>query len=79
MDQNVQFIITVGTVIGMFLWLRNDINRLDSEIGSLRTEITSVRSEMTSLRNEITSIRESFAWVRGRMGYSETPPQDKEL
>ncbi len=78
MDQNVQFIITVGTVIGVFLWLRNDINRLDTEIGSLRTEITSVRNEVTSLRNEVTSVRESLAWLRGRMGYSEAPPQDKE-
>ena len=91
-DQNIQFIITVGTVIGVFLWLRNDINRLDGEIGSLRGEISSVRGEIssirgeissvrdqvTSLRSETTSIRESLAWMRGHMGYIETSAQDKE-
>ncbi len=64
MDQNVQFVITVGTVIGVFLWLRNDINRLDGEISSLRDDVT-------SLRNEVTSVRETLAWMRGKMGYSE--------
>ncbi len=64
MDQNVQFVITVGTVIGVFLWLRNDINRLDGEISSLRDDVT-------SLRNEVTSVRETLAWMRGRMGHSE--------
>ena len=70
MDQNVQFVITVGTVIGVFLWLRNDINRLDNEISSLRESVTSLQSDMTS-------VRESIAWMRGRMGYSETNPQDE--
>ena len=71
MDQNLQFFITVGTVIAVFLWLRNDINRLDGEITSLRTEVRSVR-------NEVTNIRESIAWVRGRMVYSEPVISEKE-
>ena len=49
MDQNVQFVITVGTVIGVFLWLRNDINRLDGEISSLREDVTSMTNELTSV------------------------------
>lgn len=70
MDQNVQFVIIVSTVIGVFLWLRNDINRLDNEISSLRESVTSLQSDMTS-------VRESIAWMRGRMGYSESPPQEE--
>lgn len=70
MDQNVQFVITVGTVIGVFLWLRNDINRLDGEISSLREDVT-------SMKNELTSVRESLAWLRGRMGYSEATGQEE--
>ncbi|MCY4070057.1 MAG: hypothetical protein OXG60_02040 [Chloroflexi bacterium] len=71
MDQNVQFVITVGTVIGVFLWLRNDINRLDGEISSLRDDVV-------TLRNEMTSVRESLSWLRGRMGYSEPSPQEAD-
>lgn len=70
-DQNVQFVITVGTVIGVFLWLRNDINRLDGEISSLRDDVV-------TLRNEMTSVRESLSWLRGRMGYSEPSPQEAD-
>ncbi len=70
MDQNVQFVIIVSTVLGVFLWLRNDINRLDNEISSLRESVTSLQSDMTS-------VRESIAWMRGRMGYFEATPQDE--
>ena len=93
MDQNAQFFITVGTVIAVFLWLRNDMNRLDAKIdrvydalksdnGQLRTELTSVREslgfDITSVRTEVGSIRESLGWMRGRMGYSEPDAADKE-
>ena len=70
MDQNVQFVLTVGTVIGVFLWLRNDINRLDGEISSLRDDVS-------SMRNELTSVRETLAWMRGRMGYSEATGKEE--
>ena len=79
MEQNLQFFITVGTVIAVFLWLRNDINRLDAKIDrvndSLIGELNSVRDEVASLRGEVASIRESLAWLRGRMGYGEPPPR----
>jgi len=80
LDPNAQFLITVGTVIAVFLWLRNDINRLDAKIDrvndSLKGEINSVRGEVASLRGEVASIRENLAWLRGRMGYGDANPDD---
>lgn len=62
MDQNTQFIITVGTVIGVFLWLKHDIHQLNAKI--------------EKLNDNYTSMRESLGWIRGRMGFTEqTPPQ----
>lgn len=81
MDPNAQFLITVGTVIAVFLWLRNDINRLDAKIDrvndSLKGELNSVRGEVASLRGEVASIRESLAWLRERMGYGEPSPDEE--
>ena len=71
MDQNVQFVIIVSTVIGVFLWLRNDINRLDNELSSLRESVN-------TLQGDVTSVRESLAWLRGRMGYSEESAREQE-
>ena len=71
MDQNVQFVIIVSTVIGVFLWLRNDINRIDTELSSLRESVN-------SLQGDVTSVRESLAWMRGRMGYAESESQDAQ-
>ncbi len=56
-DQNMQFIITVGTVVGVFLWLRNDINRLDKEISSLRKDVTSLRGDVNSISADVTFLR----------------------
>jgi len=82
LDQNLQFYITVGTTIAVFLWLRNDLNRLDAkidrEIDGLKTDINSLQSEVNSLRSEVTSIREGLGWLRGRMGYSEPNSTEKE-
>ena len=82
MDQNLQFFITVGTTIAVFLWLRNDINRLDAKIGrevdALKSDIGSLRTEVTSMRSEVASMRESLGWLRGRMGYSEPVAPDKD-
>ena len=62
MDQNTQFIIIVGTVIGVFLWLKHDIHQLNAKI--------------EKLNDNYTSMRESLGWIRGRMGFTEqTPPQ----
>ncbi len=81
MDPNAQFLITVGTVIAVFLWLRNDINRLDAKIDrvndSLKGELNFVRGEVASLRGEVASIRESLAWLRGRLGYGEPSPDEE--
>ena len=57
MDQNVQFIITVGTVIAVFLWLRNDINNLNAKIDKIN--------------DNYAAMRESLGWIRGRMGFTE--------
>ena len=61
MDQNAQFFITVGTVIAVFLWLRNDINRLDAKIDRVND---SLRSDFTVLRSEVSIMREQLAWLR---------------
>lgn len=83
MDPNAQFLITVGTVIAVFLWLRNDINRLDAKIDrvhdTLQGDIGSLRSDVNSVRGEVASIRESVAWLRGRLGYDDANPDDSAL
>lgn len=69
MDQNTQFIITVGTVIGVFLWLRHDINQLNARMDNLDTKFE-------KLNDNYAALRESLGWIRGRMGFTEqTPPQ----
>ena len=57
MDQNTQFIIIVGTVIGVFLWLKHDIHQLNAKI--------------EKLNDNYAAMRESIGWIRGRMGFSE--------
>ncbi len=63
MDQNVQFLITVGTVIGVFLWLRHDINQLNTRIDTLS-------SKFDKLNDNHAALREGLGWIRGRMGFS---------
>ncbi len=71
MDQNVQFIITVGTVIGVFLWLRHDINQLNARMDNLDAKFDKSNDNYAALR-------ESLGWIRGRMGFTETPPPTDE-
>ncbi|MCY3864419.1 MAG: hypothetical protein OXG68_03180 [Chloroflexi bacterium] len=71
MDQNVQFIITVGTVIGVFLWLRHDIVQLNSRIDNLDTKFD-------KLNDNYAALRESLGWIRGRMGFTEQAPPNAE-
>ncbi len=71
MDQNTQFIITVGTVIGVFLWLRHDINQLNTRIDSLGTKFDKLNENHAALR-------ESLGWIRGRMGFSEQTPSESD-
>ncbi len=81
MDQNVQFIITVGTVIGVFLWLRHDINLLKAKIDKvsddLNARMDSLSTRQDRLNENIGALRENLGWIRGRMGLTEPqPPSD---
>lgn len=82
MDQNVQFIITVGTVIGVFLWLRHDINLLNAKIDKvsddLNARIDSISARQDRLNENIAALRESLGWIRGRMGFIEQPQQNAD-
>lgn len=82
MDQNVQFIITVGTVIGVFLWLRHDINQLNAKIekvsDDLNDRIDNVNTRFDKLNDNYAALRESLGWIRGRMGFTEQPPPSTE-
>ena len=71
MDQNVQFVITVGTVIGVFLWLRHDINQLNARMDNLD-------SKFDKLNDNYAALRESMGWIRGRMGFTEGAPPSAE-
>jgi len=85
-DQNVQFVITVGTVIGVFLWLRHDINLLNAKIDRVYDDLNAkidrvsdgfnARVDGLSARldrtdENISALRESLGWMRGRMGFTE--------
>ena len=81
MDQNAQFIFTVGTVIGVFLWLRHDINLLNAKIDKvsddLNARMDSLSTRQDRLNENIGALRESLGWIRGRMGLTEPqPPSD---
>ncbi len=69
MDQNVQFIITVGTVIGVFLWLRQDIIQLNARTDNLD-------KKFDKLNDNYAALRESLGWIRGRMGFTEQVQPD---
>ena len=71
MDQNTQFIILVGTVIGVFLWLRHDINQI-------HTRIDNLDDKYDKLIDNYAALRETLGWIRGRMGFTEQPPSNPE-
>ncbi|MCY4019247.1 MAG: hypothetical protein OXG39_07550 [Chloroflexi bacterium] len=80
MDQNTQFIITVGTVIGVFLWLRHDINQLNAKIDkvsdNLNARVDSLSARLDRTNENIAALWETLGWISGRMGFTEqTPPQ----
>ncbi len=64
MDQNTQFIITVGTVIGVFLWLKHDIHQLNAKFDKLN--------------DNYAAMRESIGWIRGHMGFHEDSQSSAE-
>ncbi len=63
MDQNTQFLITVGTVIGAFIWLRHDIQSLRRE---LKAEVRRLDDKFDRVNESVTSLRETVGWLRGR-------------
>lgn len=82
MDQNLQFVITVGTVIGVFLWLRHDINLLNAKIDKvsddLNARVDGVSTRLDRTDENIAALRESLGWIRGRMGFNEQTPPSAE-
>lgn len=75
MDQNLQFVITVGTVIGVFLWLRHDINLLNAKIDRVYDDLN---AKIEKQNDNIAALRESLGWMRGRMGFTEQSPPSAE-
>ena len=75
MDQNTQFIIIVGTVIGVFLWLRHDINLLNAKIDRVSDNLN---KKIEKLNDNDAVLRESLGWMRGRMGFTESGPSSDE-
>lgn len=74
MDQNSQFIITVGTVIGAFLWLRHDIHSLRRE---LKDEVRRLDEKIDGVNASVTSLRETVGWLRGRFSKPfDTAPKE---
>ena len=71
MDQNTQFIILVGTVIGVFLWLRHDINQI-------HTRIDNLDDKYDKLIDNYAALRETLGWIHGRMGFTELPPSNPD-
>ena len=77
-DQNVQFVITTScwhaessALIGVFLWLRHDINQLNARMDNLD-------SKFDKLNDNYAALRESMGWIRGRMGFTEGAPPSAE-
>lgn len=70
MDQNTQFLITVGTVIGAFIWLRYDIHslrrELKDEVKRLDDKFDRVNERIDRVNESVTSLRETVGWLRGR-------------
>lgn len=75
MDQNIQFIIIVGTVIGVFLWLRHDINLLNTKIDRVSDNLN---KKIEKLNDNDAVLRESLGWMRGRMGFTESGSSSDE-
>lgn len=82
MDQNTQFVIIVGTVIGVFLWLRHDINLLNAKIDKvsddMNTRMDNLSARQDRLNENIGALRESLGWIRGRMCLTEPEPTNPD-
>ncbi|MCY3833061.1 MAG: hypothetical protein OXG85_08585 [Chloroflexi bacterium] len=71
LGSDAQFIITVGTVIGVYLWLRHDIVQLNSRIDYLD-------KKFDKLNDNYAALRESLGWIRGRMGFTDQTQPNAE-
>lgn len=63
MDANLVGFVALGTlIVGLFAWLRQDIQALR---GEMRNEIGTLRGEMGALRKELAELRERVARIEG--------------
>lgn len=63
MDANLVGFVALGTLIlGLFAWVRHDIQALRSE---MRNEIGTLRGEIGTLRKELAELRERVARIEG--------------
>ncbi len=74
MDANFVGFVALGTLIlGLFAWVRHDIQALRSEMrneigslrGEMRNEIGTLRGEIGTLRKELAELRERVARIEG--------------
>ncbi len=77
MDQNLQFIITVGTVIGVFIWLRYDINHIRQDLNNLKQDVRLLDAKIDRVNENYASVRETLGWVRGRLSEPLEPPKQE--
>ena len=63
MDPNVQVIIIVGSVIGVFLWLRQDIRRVEDKLDNANMQNLEIRRDIRVLTEKVARIE----------GFFETP------
>lgn len=52
------FLGLAGLMIGLFAWLRQDVDGLRREVNGLRDEVGRLRGEINEIRGEIRELRE---------------------
>ncbi len=63
MDANLVGFVALGAlIVGLFTWLRQDIQALR---GEMRKEMGTLRGEMNALRKELAELRERVARIEG--------------
>lgn len=59
------FLGLAGLMIGLFAWLRQDVDGLRREVNGLRDEVGGLRGEVGVLRGEIRELRECPVRLEG--------------
>ena len=59
------FLGLAGLMIGLFAWLRQDVDGLRREVSGLRDEVGVLRSEINEIRGEIRELRECPVRLEG--------------